>query len=190
MKKNKTLAYMLAATLLVGGTFVGTKALFTDRATATTDLVITMGEIGIEVKEGAKWKIEKQNGEVVETESGKEFTHLKTGDKLVKEITITNTGNLHRKLTITNEGMAPVLPQGIKFSAKAIEDLNGIVVEPTATITVKLELEVEGNHKHNESNLNKSDEVKIDFKDMKYVINAQQVTQEELKEHSCLLSQN
>ena len=30
MKKNKTIAYMLAATLLVGGTFLGTKALFTD----------------------------------------------------------------------------------------------------------------------------------------------------------------
>ena len=28
MKKNKTIAYMLAATLLVGGTFVGTKAWF------------------------------------------------------------------------------------------------------------------------------------------------------------------
>ena len=190
MKKNKTIAYMLAATLLVGGTFVGTKALFTDSATAKTDLVITMGEIGIEVNEDATWKIKEQNGEVEEVVEGKEFTNLKTGDKLVKEITITNTGNLHRKLTITNEGMAPVLPQGIKFSAKSIEDLNGIVVEPMENKEVELVLEVEGNHKHNDSTLNKSDKVKIDFKDMKYVINAQQVTQDELEGHSCLSSQN
>ena len=45
MKKNKTIAYMLAATLLVGGTFAGTKALFESKVTAQTDLVITTGSL-------------------------------------------------------------------------------------------------------------------------------------------------
>jgi len=184
MKKNKTLAYMLAATLLVGGTFVGTKALFTDSATATTDLVITMGEIGIAVDEDAEWKIEDQNGEVIEVVTGKEFTHLKTGDKLVKDITITNTGNLYRKLSITAGGMAPILPQGIEFSAETITNLDGKIVEPNETINVKLELTVKGDHKHDDSTLNKSEEVKINFNDFKYTIDAIQITQDEFNEYT------
>ncbi len=41
MKKNKTIAYMMAAMLLVGGTFVGTKALFTDQVDATGEISIS-----------------------------------------------------------------------------------------------------------------------------------------------------
>lgn len=191
MRKNKTIAYALAATLLVGGTFLGTKALFTDSDTATNDLVITMGEIGIDVNEDAKWIVKDQNGEVREVAEGKEFTHLKTGDTLVKNITITNTGDLHRKITVEQEGMAPVLPSGVEFVDSSLTEVNDLVVEPNATRKTQLELKVIGNHKHNDQNsLNKDSEVKIDFSKTKYNVNAKQVDQEELTKHDCQLPQN
>ncbi len=185
MKKNKTVAYMMAAMLLVGGTFVGTKALFTDADIAENGLIITTGEIGIEVDQKSEWEIEKSNGEVEEIIKGKEFTGLKTGDKLVKNITIKNTGDLYRKINIDDNGKYPFLPDGIEFSAKSLEDLDNKIVSPDEVLNAKLELEVTGNHKHNEDgSLNKTGKVNVGFSDMKYYITAIQVTKEEMENHT------
>ena len=57
MKKNKTIVYMLAAALLVGGTFVGTKAYFTDSAEAKTNLILSMGDVDVSA-EDTEWNYE------------------------------------------------------------------------------------------------------------------------------------
>ena len=57
MKKNKTIAYMMAATLLVGGTFLGTKALFTDKLDTIGELAISTGDVDIEVTDKGAWTL-------------------------------------------------------------------------------------------------------------------------------------
>lgn len=57
MKKNKTIAYALAATLLVGGTFAGTKALFTDSDVIQNDnLTVTTGVVDVDIEEDVWYK--------------------------------------------------------------------------------------------------------------------------------------
>ena len=129
MKKNKTLAYMLAATLLVGGTFVGTKALFTDELNTVGDLAISTGDVDIEVvpNEGEisnEWKLNRNGAELSDgtnigltnddsttgtiTEddwngitSSKKANNLKPGDVLTKTITVQNQGTLVAELDLT-----------------------------------------------------------------------------------------
>ncbi|RDY22507.1 hypothetical protein CHF27_013025 [Romboutsia maritimum] len=66
MKKNKTIAYMMAATLLIGGASLGTKALFSDQAEAkVNDLIITMGNLHVKVDEGDGWILKSGNKTVI-----------------------------------------------------------------------------------------------------------------------------
>lgn len=116
MKKNKTIAFMLAATLLVGGTFLGTKAWFTDTATVDNSLVVTMGSFDLVVTENSQEEGEQIGGwELVRTgdqESKPEgnvngtkntnFTNIRPGDYFTKTYTIKNNGSLDQKLTIDN----------------------------------------------------------------------------------------
>ena len=48
MKKKKVAALALAASLLVGGTFIGTKALFTDSIENVGEISISTGDLDIE----------------------------------------------------------------------------------------------------------------------------------------------
>ena len=103
MKKNKTIAYMLAATLLVGGTFAGTKAWFTDQGKADTDLVITTGTLDVEVEDMGWYLIGKTEGKPIDKEgiSGNTvFENLKPGDILNKTIFVQNNGSLDQVLDI------------------------------------------------------------------------------------------
>ncbi|MGL5328942.1 MAG: hypothetical protein ACRDD7_06715 [Peptostreptococcaceae bacterium] len=82
MKKNKTLAYALAATLLVGGTFLGTKALFTDTLDTVGELAISTGDVDIEVianEDGAtnEWVLNRNGSELSDGTN----TELKEEDK-------------------------------------------------------------------------------------------------------------
>lgn len=118
MKKNKTIAYMLAATLLVGGTFVGTKAWFSDQVTTDNGITITMGTLDLELKEtegnninGEKvkgWTLVRgeldnesttgrtaRNGEVDNT-----FAEIRPGDYFEREFTVTNTGSLDQLVEV------------------------------------------------------------------------------------------
>lgn len=101
MKKNKTIAYALAATLLVGGTFVGTKALFSDKEQAYNDLVITMGNLNVDVTEGEWVNLNDKNTEATNTGSKDVFTNVKPGDRFEKKFVIKNNGTLNQKLTIS-----------------------------------------------------------------------------------------
>lgn len=49
MKRNKLLSFLLAGTLLVGGTFLGTKALFSDSEQSENALILTTGKVDINV---------------------------------------------------------------------------------------------------------------------------------------------
>ncbi|WP_042277302.1 hypothetical protein [Faecalimicrobium dakarense] len=102
MKKNKTIAYALAATLLVGGTFVGTKAWFTNEETVTSELVIVTGGIGLEVEE-SDWKSDGLNAY---SQGDNRWDALAPGDILTKIVTVKNGDkgrgetNLDRELKV------------------------------------------------------------------------------------------
>ena len=49
MKKSKIISLLLAGALLVGGTFIGTKALFSDTETVANQLVLTTGKVDIRI---------------------------------------------------------------------------------------------------------------------------------------------
>lgn len=128
MKKNKTLAFMLAASLLVGGTFVGTKALFTDKIDVAGELAISTGDVDIEVVKPTenKWVLDRngvensdgtigvelrhdsKDGADIETYPGDENTpttgtfanNLKPGDIMYKDLFIENKGTLKAEVTL------------------------------------------------------------------------------------------
>lgn len=105
MKKKKTAAYALAALLLVGGTFTGTKAWFTHNATHSADLVITTGNVDVTV-DSTGWFMVDSEGKPVEG-SGNEnggynaFENIKPGDRFMKRVVIRNTGSLDQVLSIS-----------------------------------------------------------------------------------------
>ena len=99
MKKNKTIAYMLAATLLVGGTFVGTKAWFTDTKTSHSDLIITTGNLGIDIIDYEEWFSANKDNEALTT-NGKYFENVKPGEGFGKIVVVENQGTLATKLSV------------------------------------------------------------------------------------------
>ncbi|CEO12306.1 Uncharacterised protein [[Clostridium] sordellii] len=128
MKKNKTVAYALAATLLVGGTFLGTKALFTDSIENVGEISISTGDLDIEADD-TNWVLDRNgtehgdgtnnvedpegNGESMDKNMSNDITrtksfanNLKPGDKLIKKVMVTNKGTLAvGNLSVTkNEG--------------------------------------------------------------------------------------
>ena len=160
MRKNKTVAYMLAATLLVGGTFLGTKALFTDEVTAAGEISISTGDLDLEVTNDTGWKLTRNGAEdETGTDSKKIFDNLKTGDILDKEITVTNNGTLIALVDLVeNTDLTSKLPEGIKYTATpvthagSVDEENGKIKMPSkSSIKVQLKLEVLGGGKHNDT---------------------------------------
>ena len=157
MKKNKTVAYMLAATLLVGGTFLGTKALFTDEVTAAGEISISTGDVDLEVTKDTGWTLTR-NGEE-DNIGGAEFDNLKTGDVLKKQITVKNNGTLTALVNLVeNKDVTGQLPEGIDYSTfittrDVIDELEDgtMIMNSGTSIMVELTLEVTGGGKHNES---------------------------------------
>lgn len=105
MRKNKTIAFMMAGALLVGGTFLGTKAYFTDKVEASNNLVISMGKLDLEVEEG-EWVYESTThgkkeaiGPIGTNENL--FNLVKPGDKFVKEVKISNYSDINTDLELT-----------------------------------------------------------------------------------------
>ncbi len=189
MKKNKTIAYMLAATLLVGGTFVGTKALFTDEIDAVGELSISTGDVDIDSQVIQDWTLERNGYEPDTGTSDKgrlaQFENLKTGDKLTKKVEIINKGTLKAVVNLKeDESITGKLPDGIEYKAtlknNANEDINGSVIAPGYNAIIDFTIEVVGDGKHNSENSLNSDEQEktiIDLNDS-YVLEAQQITKE------------
>lgn len=184
MKKNKTVAYALAATLLVGGTFLGTKALFTDKVDTVGELSISTGDVDLGQYVSKDWTLDR-NGEDSNTGSTSkvaDFDNLKYGDVLTKEVKIINKGTLKavvdfkRNTDVTNK-----LPDGIQYEAtfknengEKIE--SGSVMEPNTTGIVEFKLEVIEGGKHNESiNSDEQEKQIIELNDS-YTLDAKQIT--------------
>lgn len=178
MKKNKTVAYMLAATLLVGGTFVGTKALFEDKVDVAGELSISTGDVDIEVVGENKWKLNRNGAEysegtnidsdendidgVAPTEDLKEVAsanfanNLKPGDKITKDITVKNKGTLVAEVTLGNhfgedQSKLGVL-NGLIKPSQTVEGKtpqNGkYILQPGEEIKINLSLDVDGGGQH------------------------------------------
>ncbi len=152
MKKNKTIAYMLAATLLVGGTFVGTKAWFTASGTVDSGLVVTTGSMGLSVTEEDNWTIVTPDGDRTEiTNQGAKnnFENVKPGDDFEKQVTITNTGSLNQVLTVTGGNINNNLNKNFTVSFKTqnneeienITDFIGTNLAPSDSKTFKIVVE-------------------------------------------------
>lgn len=169
MKKNKTIAYMLAATLLVGGTFVGTKALFTDVEQVAGELKISTGDIDIEVVEDSGWVLDRNgneyaNGTTVKGETGigpinlpetKDFANnIKPGDVLTKKITIKNVGTLIADVNLVKDTEVDlgVLEGFLKLEETLVngEDVHEATLIPNEEITVELKISANGSGLHNE----------------------------------------
>lgn len=167
MKKNKTIAYMLAATLLVGGTFVGTKALFTDQTTVAGELKISTGDLDIEVINSGTWELERngeehkdgttitdsstiggtdrldedKNGQTNEkVPNGNFANNLKPGDILTKTVTIQNKGTLvATNVTVNTVNKSGLYDGLLKLTSTALDKS---VLNPGDTATFELVLEV------------------------------------------------
>lgn len=150
MRKNKTVAYMLAATLLVGGTFIGTKALFTDKEDIVGELAISTGDVDIEVIDDSKWQLDRNGSEYsedtnVQTKEAditgvapgddlkeiatKDFANnLKPGDALTRTVIVQNKGTLIAEVTLGNN-----------FNVNDTEKLGALagLITPSQTVTVK-----------------------------------------------------
>lgn len=191
MKKNKTLAYMLAATLLVGGTFVGTKALFTDKVEVAGELAIATGDVDIEVVGEPIWERITSGEDEVNSTEGIDFDNLKTGDILQKEITIKNEGTLKAIVNLNeNTTVTDVLPAGIDYTATFKDSQNQLIneaktFEPGEEATITLRIEVTGGGVHikdnylsgtessEELNSDAQEEVVLDLRNS-YIIEAEQ----------------
>lgn len=98
MKKNRIMAYALAGALLIGGTFTGTKAWFSDSASAKSDLVITMGNLDLNVQYEGSWIKNEDSEATLEVDDFDNFkvllSNAKPGDKITREINVINDGTL------------------------------------------------------------------------------------------------
>lgn len=169
MKKKKVAALALAASLLVGGTFIGTKALFTDSIENVGEISISTGDLDIEL-EGTDWVLDRNGSEHadgtqnVEDKEGNDkgtlvsnditrteafANNLKPGDKLTKTVKIKNNGTLVAdKLTLIsnedkiNEGLNQ-LKGLLTVSAEKLEKTSLLPGEST-TVTLTIYVNDEG----------------------------------------------
>ena len=143
MKKNKTIAYMLAATLLVGGTFAGTKAWFTAKETVDTSFNITTGSIDMEIKDGG-WAAQTPEGEktemIVRPGHGINF---KPGDSLEKRVTITNIGELAQKLEINRNNVEENDNFKVSISTEGLGEDQTLPAGEDANLTIRVEADLE-----------------------------------------------
>ncbi len=156
MKKNKTIAYALAATLLVGGTFLGTKALFTDQLDTIGELAISTGDVDIKVKETTGWQITRNGEENEDTSHGSkpDYGNIKPGDKLEKTVVVQNAGTLRIGDLALNHDDAKIpndLRKFLTLTEKTQindENKNG-EFDPNETATITLTVKADGPGMHN-----------------------------------------
>lgn len=195
MKKNKTVAYMLAATLLVGGTFLGTKALFTDKVDVAGEISISTGDVDIAIEKDYGWSLHSNGAD--DNKNGKaDFDNLKTGDTLTKTVMLKNNGTLNAVVNLEkNKDMIPQLPEGFEYTATLVREVSGdpdsvpvyrplgkdYVMKPGETAHVLLKLKVVGGGQHNQSDSLNSDEQEQQIIDLEssYILNATQVNTQE-----------
>lgn len=156
MKKNKTVAYMLATALLLGGTFVGTNALFSDTETSNNNLILKTGKVDITVSENDWLKnVQDQNGDGqitaidrpynqgCEQNSNGEFNNIQPGDTFTRYINILNQESSYSVDLSIIEELNSNNPELMKHISVDSSDLNGRTIIPANAntggyITVKI----------------------------------------------------
>ncbi|MGL4570490.1 MAG: hypothetical protein ACRCVJ_05460 [Clostridium sp.] len=155
MKKNKIVAFAMAGALLVGGTFAGTKAWLSDKATEKSDLVITTGNIDVETtvrdewtpgyleyKEGAGIVAIRDNTTEAESDGNGGFKNVRPGDKFFKTIEIRNTGTLTQKLNVSG-GEDKYKNDSFRITTTAKQDIgNSTILKPGMGNGFFIEVEV------------------------------------------------
>lgn len=170
MKKNKRMAYALAVTLLVGGTFVGTKALFTDMEQVAGELKISTGDVDIEVVGDTNWVLDRNGNEYAdgstvggetginvplnEIETEVNFANnIKPGDVLTKEITIKNAGTLIANVgLVRNEEVNFGVLEGFLTLEETLvegQNVDSLIMHPEEEIKVQLRISANGGGLHN-----------------------------------------
>ena len=158
MLKNKTIAYTLATSLLLGGTFLGTKATLIDEKTSNNSLNLTTGKLQIELISGiwVRNAVDKNNDghittiDLPEQQEGLEknktgnFSNVQPGDTFTRYINVLNGTNdyditlqVKKELTGNNEE----LMKFIDIDAYQLENINSMSKRTNTGgyITVKIE---------------------------------------------------
>lgn len=164
---------MLAATLLVGGTFVGTKAWFTDKVDAKNDLVITTGTLDVEFEDDwcEQWGVIGTGTEAKKV-GNNVYENVKPGDGFIKGVAITNKGTLSTKLSVeggqVKEGKED-MPFTIEY--QGLNDLNGKILEPNETVYFN----INGTFNHDLDNTYQNTEISLNEYLEDITINANQI---------------
>ena len=103
MKKKQYLTYIVAGTLLASGTFLGTRALFSDTKTSTNSLTLRTGKVAIQINEddwlrnvndtnndGHITPLDKPYQQGVEQNSQGIFENVHPGDTFSRYINVLN----------------------------------------------------------------------------------------------------
>ena len=143
MRKNKTVAYMLAAALLVGGTFAGTKALFQDTETVHNPLIIKTGKVDITAY-GNSWIMMNESGVILEDGSNVDntFSNVQPGYKFTKNIRISNNSS-----STYNVNLGVKASDNIPTDLKNIititnQDMSQKVLSPGGSTTMTVEVKI------------------------------------------------
>lgn len=159
MKKNKTIAYMLATTLLVGGTFAGTKAWFSETGTVENGLIVKMGSFDLDIienmdevgKEGPEGWVHYRNGkpeEIKTDKNGNKFTNIKPGDQFIRTITFKNNGTLNQRVFLDTSKFEGKVPSGFIYNKNMGGFPGGVQgstykdIRPGEEATIKLSIQV------------------------------------------------
>ena len=185
MNKKRIISYVMAAALLVGGTFAGTKALFTDVVDAAGEISISTGDVDLKEEVVKPWTLVRNGDEINMSSDGTKaiFDNLKTGDIITKEVLVKNVGTLDALVEFDgNEEVLKNLPEGIEYTAVATMKQGGVLghapipMKPSNVVKIQLEIKVTGGGKHNEEgSLNSDDQerTKIDLRNS-YILKATQ----------------
>lgn len=204
MKKNKTIAYMMAATLLVGGTFLGTKALFTDSIENVGEISISTGDLDIQA-EDTNWVLNRNGSEhkdgtmnVDDLEGNDEgellsnditrtksfANNLKPGDKLTKTVKVTNKGTLvvgNLSVTKNEDNINLGHLEGLITVSEG--ELGKTSLKPGESTDLTLEIVVEnkgGQHNKEGYNTDDIEDATITLKDA-WTLNATQQNPDQIK---------
>ena len=140
MNKNKVVGLALASALLVGGTFAGTKAWFTDVVETDTNLEISTGDLDIKQEEYQGWKLHTYRGEFNIKGNDEKLKSIQPGDRLTKIITIKNVGEIDAKINLSKiEGaITGSAAKAFSYSAEIMDGEDDNIYQPNLALNVKL----------------------------------------------------
>lgn len=185
MNKKKIATLLLVGTLVVSGGVLGTKAWFTSKADATSNLRVTMGTLKLENVGDDIWTVENKENidtdmvtEIDNPNENNDYTNVRPGDKFVKTVTLKNVGSLRSYVTLSTRHS--VLPDELRGMLSLDIYKNGeymifddpITMEPKEEVEFRIESSLDGPWMGNEvqgpdenNNAGKYHQILVDFLD-------------------------